>query len=257
MLTDPMPGYDEHVIQRIAALRVETPSWGYGNSGTRFKVFAQPGAARTIWEKLADAGMVHRLTGICPTVAIHVPWDRVDDWDALGQAAADHGVAIGAVNPNLFQEDDYRLGSLCHPDARVRRRAVEHVLDCVGIARALGSGIVSLWLADGTNYPGQDDLRARRRRLLDGLREIYAGLDPGMRLLVEYKFFEPGFYHTDLADCGTAYSVCTELGPRPRSWSTPATTPRGPTSSTSSPSCWTAPASAASTSTRASTPTTT
>jgi L-rhamnose isomerase/sugar isomerase len=205
---------DEHVVQRIAALRVETPSWGYGNSGTRFKVFAQPGAARTVWEKLADAGMVHRLTGICPTVAVHVPWDRVDDWDALGRAAAEHGVAIGAVNPNLFQEDDYRLGSLCHPDARVRRRAVEHVLDCVGIARAVGSGIVSLWLADGTNYPGQDDLRARRRRLLEGLREIHAGLDPGMRLLVEYKFFEPGFYHTDLADWGTAYSACLELGPQ-------------------------------------------
>jgi L-rhamnose isomerase/sugar isomerase len=209
-----MDGYAEDVIQRIGALRVETPSWGYGNSGTRFKVFAQPGAARTVWEKLADAGMVHRLTGICPTVAIHIPWDRVDDWDALGQAAASHGVAIGAVNPNLFQEDDYRLGSLCHPHAAVRRRAVEHVLDCVGIASAVSSSIVSLWLADGTNYPGQDDLRARRRRLLEALRQIYAGLAPGMRLLVEYKFFEPGFYHTDLADWGTAYSVCTELGPQ-------------------------------------------
>jgi L-rhamnose isomerase / sugar isomerase len=205
---------DEHVIQRIGALRVETPSWGYGNSGTRFKVFAQPGAARTIWEKVADAGVVHRLTGICPTVAVHVPWDRVDDWGALGRAAADHGVAIGAVNPNLFQEDDYRLGSLCHPDAGVRRRAVKHVLDCVGIARAVGSGILSLWLADGTNYPGQDDLRARRRRLVEGLREIYAGLESGMRLLIEYKFFEPGFYHTDLADWGTAYSACLELGPQ-------------------------------------------
>jgi L-rhamnose isomerase / sugar isomerase len=128
--------------------------------------------------------------------------------------AAEHGVAIGAVNPNLFQEDDFRLGSLCHPDAAVRRRAVAHVLDCVGIARAVGSRTVSLWLADGTNYPGQDDLRARRRRLVDGLREIHAGLDPDMRLLVEYKFFEPGFYHTDLADWGTAYSLCLELGPR-------------------------------------------
>jgi L-rhamnose isomerase/sugar isomerase len=198
----------------LDALRVETPSWGYGNSGTRFKVFAQSGAARTIWEKIADAGMVHRLTGACPTVAIHIPWDRVDDWQALGRAAAEHGVAIGAVNPNLFQQDDYRLGSLCHPDAAVRRRATDHVLECVGIAREVGSSIVSLWLADGTNYPGQDDLRARRRRLLEGLHEIYAGLGPGMRLLVEYKFFEPGFYHTDLADWGTAHSVCTELGPQ-------------------------------------------
>jgi L-rhamnose isomerase/sugar isomerase len=213
-LTDPTRGYAENVIQRIGALRVETPSWGYGNSGTRFKVFAQPGAASTVWEKLADAGMVHRLTGICPTVAIHIPWDTVDDWDALARAAAGHGVAIGAVNPNLFQEDDYRLGSLCHPRAAVRRRAVEHVLDCVGIASAVGSSIVSLWLADGTNYPGQDDLRARRQRLLEALREIYAGLAPGMRLLVEYKLFEPGFYHMDLADWGTAYAVCTELGPQ-------------------------------------------
>jgi L-rhamnose isomerase / sugar isomerase len=212
--TDPASGYDERVMERIAGLRIETPSWGYGNSGTRFKVFAQPGAARTIGEKLADAGMVHRLTGICPSVAVHIPWDLVDDWDALGRVAAEHGVAIGAVNPNLFQEDDFRLGSLCHPDAAVRRRAVAHVLDCVGIARAVGSRTVSLWLADGTNYPGQDDLRARRRRLVDGLREIHAGLDPDMRLLVEYKFFEPGFYHTDLADWGTAYSLCLELGPR-------------------------------------------
>jgi len=213
---DPLPRTTEYerVLERIGALRVETPSWGYGNSGTRFKVFAQPGAARTIWEKLADAGMVHRLTGVCPTVAIHIPWDRVDDWDALGRAAATQGLAIGAVNPNLFQDDDYRLGSLCHPDPAVRRRAVNHVLDCAEIARALGSRIVSLWLADGTNYPGQDDLRARRRRLVEGLHEIYAGLAPDMRLLVEYKFFEPGFYHTDLADWGTAYSVCLELGPQ-------------------------------------------
>lgn len=205
---------DDALLERLGRLRVETPSWGYGNSGTRFKVFAQPGAARTIDEKLADAGLVHRLTGVCPTVAVHIPWDRAGDWAALRRAAAEHGVAIGAVNPNLFQEDDYRLGSLCHPDAGVRRRAVAHVLDCVGIARALGSGIVSLWLADGTNYPGQDDFRARRRRLAAGLREIYAALEPGMRLLVEYKFFEPGLYHTDLADWGTAYALCLELGPQ-------------------------------------------
>ncbi|HXM58975.1 MAG TPA: L-rhamnose isomerase [Candidatus Dormibacteraeota bacterium] len=203
---------DERILERIGALRVETPSWGYGNSGTRFKVFAQPGAARTVWEKLADAGTVHRLTGVCPTVAIHVPWDRVEDWAALGRAAGEHGVAIGAVNPNLFQDDAYRLGSLCHPDAAVRRRAIDHVLECVEIAQAVGSDIVSLWLADGTNYPGQDDLRARRRRLAAALREIYAALEPGMRLLVEYKPFEPGFYHTDIADWGAAYALCLELG---------------------------------------------
>jgi L-rhamnose isomerase/sugar isomerase len=202
------------VLARIDALRVETPSWGYGDSGTRFKVFAQPGAARTIEEKLADAGMVHRLTGISPSVAIHVPWDRVDDWDALRRLAASQGVAIGAVNPNLFQDDDYRLGSLCSGSEAVRRKAVAHVLECLDIARAVGSSTVSLWLPDGTNYPGQDDLRARRRRLLDGLGEVYAALPDGMRLLVEYKFFEPGFYHTDIADWGAALAICQELGPR-------------------------------------------
>jgi len=201
------------LIERINALRVETPSWAYGNSGTRFKVFAQPGAARTIEEKLADAAVVNRLTGICPSVAIHIPWDRVDDWTALLDVAAGHGVKIGAINPNLFQDDEYMLGSLCHPSASVRRRSVDHVLDCIEIARAVGSSIVSLWLADGTNYPGQDDLRARRRRLLECLRQIYCALPPGVRLLVEYKFFEPGFYSTDLPDWGTAYAVCVELGP--------------------------------------------
>lgn len=202
------------MIARINALRVETPSWGYGNSGTRFKVFAQPGAARTIEEKLADAGLVNRLTGICPTVAIHIPWDRVDDWSGLRQLAAGQKVGIGAVNPNLFQDDDYRLGSLAHPESAVRRKAVNHVLECIEIAGQVGSSIVSLWLADGTNYPGQDDLRARRRRLLEGLKEIYSALPEGMRLLVEYKFFEPGFYSTDLPDWGTAYGLCLELGPQ-------------------------------------------
>lgn len=204
----------ERALERMAALRVETPSWGYGDSGTRFKVFAQAAAARTVWEKLADAGMVHRLTGVCPTVAVHIPWDRVDDWGGLAEEAGRHGVSIGAVNPNLFQEDAYRLGSLCHPDPGVRRQAVDHVLECVGIARELGSATVSLWLADGTNYPGQDDLRARRRRLMDGLRAVYAGLGGDVRLLIEYKFFEPGFYHTDLADWGAAYAACLELGPQ-------------------------------------------
>ena len=216
-MTEPRtPGARERLIERINALRVETPSWGYGNSGTRFKVFAQPGAARTIEEKLADAAVVNRLTGICPSVAIHIPWDRVDDWAALRHVAAGHGVKIGAINPNLFQDDEYMLGSLCHPSASVRRRSVDHVLDCIEIARAVGSSIVSLWLADGTNYPGQDDLRARRRRLLESLRQIYSALPPGVRLLVEYKFFEPGFYSTDLPDWGTAYTVCLELGPEAR-----------------------------------------
>jgi L-rhamnose isomerase/sugar isomerase len=205
---------DSLIIDRINGLRLETPSWGYGNSGTRFKVFGQPGAARTIEEKLADAGMVHRLTGICPTVAIHVPWDKLDDWAALSNLAARNGVRIGAVNPNLFQDDEYMLGSLAHPDAAIRQRAVAHVLECIEIAKKVGSTIVSLWLADGTNYAGQDDLRSRHRRLVECLREIYAALPAGTRLLVEYKFFEPGFYSTDLPDWGTAYATCLDLGPQ-------------------------------------------
>lgn len=205
---------DVSVIDRINRLRIETPSWGYGNSGTRFKVFAQPGAARTIEEKFADAGMVNRLTGICPAVAIHIPWDRVDDWDGLRRVAAGHGVKIGAINPNLFQDDEYMLGSLAHPSVEIRRRAVDHVIECIEIARIVGSSIVSLWLADGTNYPGQDDLRSRSRRLTEALRQIYSALPAGMRLLVEYKFFEPGFYSTDLPDWGAAYAMCLDLGPQ-------------------------------------------
>jgi L-rhamnose isomerase/sugar isomerase len=231
------------VLQAIQAFTVETPSWGYGNSGTRFKVFPWPGAARTLLEKLDDAAMVQRVTGACPGVAIHIPWDQVDDWAAVQAHAANLGVRIGAVNPNLFQDDVYRLGSLCHPDAVVRRRAVNHVLDCIQIAQEVRSEVISLWLADGTNYPGQDDFRRRRHRLLDALQEIYAALPSGtgaratngsesaatvvpasqipqapvaagMRLLIEYKFFEPAFYHSDLPDWGTSLLLCQKLGPQ-------------------------------------------
>jgi L-rhamnose isomerase/sugar isomerase len=208
------PEVDQRLVQRINGLRVETPSWGYGNSGTRFKVFSQPGAAQTVEEKIADAGLVHKLTGICPTVALHIPWDRASDWNELKRVASSHGIAIGAINPNLFQDDDYRLGSFCNPSAAIRRRAVEHVLECIDIARETGSTAIGLWLADGTNYPGQDDLRDRGLRLRACLGEVYRALPPGVRLLVEYKFFEPGFYSTDLPDWGTALEICTELGPQ-------------------------------------------
>jgi L-rhamnose isomerase / sugar isomerase len=202
------------VLQAIQAFTVETPSWGYGNSGTRFKVFPWAGAARTLLEKLDDAAMVQRVTGACPGVAIHIPWDQVDDWSSVQAHAANLGVRIGAVNPNLFQNDVYRLGSLCHPDAAVRRQAINHVLDCVHIAQEVHSEVISLWLADGTNYPGQDDFRRRRHRLLEALQEIYAALPVGMRLLIEYKFFEPAFYHTDLPDWGTSLLLCQKLGPQ-------------------------------------------
>ena len=203
---------ENSALSRLRALQIETPSWGYGNSGTRFHVYPCPGAARTVQERIADAALVHRLTGCCPTVALHIPWDAVDDYPALKRYAEEHGVGIGAINPNLFGSDEYRLGSICHPDADVRARAVEHSRECIQIAEQVGSPVISLWLADGTNYPGQDDLRDRHARLLEGLQEVYASLPAGMRLLVEYKFFEPGFYSTDLPDWGTAALACRRLG---------------------------------------------
>jgi L-rhamnose isomerase / sugar isomerase len=205
---------EAQVLDRLAALEIETPSWGYGNSGTRFHVFPWPGAARNAFERLDDAALVHRLTGVCPSVALHIPWDRVDDWDALAAHAADRGIRVGAINPNLFGEDEYRLGSFCSPAPDVRAKALDHCRECVEIAQTLGSPAISLWLADGTNYPGQDDLAARYRRLADGLEQLYALLPPGMKLLVEYKFFEPGFYSTDLPDWGTSALMCRRLGPQ-------------------------------------------
>jgi len=202
------------VLERLRRLEIETPSWGYGNSGTRFHVYPWPGAARTAHERIDDAALVHRLTGCCPSVALHIPWDAVDDYGALRRHAEERGIRIGAINPNLFGDDAYRLGSICHPDERVRKEAVAHCLECVEIARETGSTIVSLWLADGTNYPGQDDLTERHARLLAGLEEVYDALPPDLRLLVEYKFFEPAFYSTDLPDWGTAALVCRRLGPQ-------------------------------------------
>jgi L-rhamnose isomerase / sugar isomerase len=202
------------VLELLKALEIETPSWGYGNSGTRFHVFPWPGAARTVWERIDDAALVHRLTSCCPSVALHIPWDRVDNWAALRDYANERGIRVGAINPNLFGDDEYRLGSICHPDASVRARALDHCRECVEIAQEVGSTIISLWLADGTNYPGQDDLRGRHARLATGLEELYALLPAGMRLLVEYKFFEPSFYSTDLPDWGTAALLCRRLGPQ-------------------------------------------
>ena len=204
----------EAIKQALKAQRVETPSWGYGDSGTRFKTFPWPGAARDVREKLADAAMVHRLTGICPSVALHIPWDMVDDWAELKAYGESLGVRIGAINPNLFQDEVYKLGSVCHHDPAVRRRAIEHMLECVEIARVTGSTLLSLWFADGTNYAGQDSLAERKHRLLESLRQVYAAMPADMRMLIEYKFFEPAFYHTDLADWGTAYAVALKLGPQ-------------------------------------------
>ena len=191
---------------------VETPSWAYGNSGTRFKVFAQQGVPRTPQEKLEDAAQVHAFTGVAPTVALHIPWDKVEDYAALAKFAEERGVKLGAINSNTFQDDAYKLGSICHPDASVRRKALDHLLECVDIMDATGSTDLKLWFADGTNYPGQDDLRARQDRLAEGLSEVYDRLGDGQRMLLEYKFFEPAFYSTDVPDWGTAYAHCLKLG---------------------------------------------
>ncbi len=204
----------EGVKAQLRGHRIETPSWAYGNSGTRFKVYAQAGVPRTPQEKIADAAKVHELTGVAPSIALHIPWDRVDDYPALARFAADHGIAIGAINPNVFQEDDYRLGSVCNPDPKVRRKATDHLLECVEIGVLTGSTILSLWFADGTNYPGQDSIRARQDRLADALSEVYGQLPDGMRMLVEYKLFEPSFYTMDLPDWGTSFAHCVNLGPK-------------------------------------------
>ncbi|MFF5504108.1 L-rhamnose isomerase [Streptomyces roseolus] len=198
----------------LAAQRIETPSWGYGNSGTRFKVFAQPGVPRDPYEKLDDAAEVHARTGVAPKVSLHIPWDRVDDYAALGAYAKERGLELGAINSNTFQEDDYRLGSVCHPDPKVRRKAVGHLLECVDIMDATGSTDLKLWFADGTNYPGQDDVTARQDRLAECLAEVYARLGDDQRMLLEYKLFEPAFYTTDVPDWGTAYAHCLKLGPK-------------------------------------------
>ncbi|MFC8956131.1 L-rhamnose isomerase [Streptomyces sp. NPDC057101] len=198
----------------LKAQRIETPSWGYGNSGTRFKVFAQPGVPRTPWEKLDDASKVHEFTGAAPKVSLHIPWDRTDDYAALAAYAKDRGLELGAINSNTFQDDDYRLGSVCHPDAKTRRKAVDHLLECVDIMDATGSSDLKLWFADGTNYPGQDDIVGRQDRLAESLAEVYERLGEHQRILLEYKFFEPAFYTTDVPDWGTSYAHCLKLGPK-------------------------------------------
>jgi L-rhamnose isomerase len=194
--------------------RIETPSWGYANSGTRFKVFTQDGVPRTAYEKVDDAAMVHRFTGVAPTVSLHIPWDKVDDYADLAKHAAGQGVALGVINANVFQEDDYMLGSVANPDPGVRRKATDHLLECIDIMDQTGSPELKLWFADGTNYPGQDSIRLRQDRLADALRETYDRLGDEQRMLLEYKLFEPSFYTTDVPDWGTSYAHCLELGER-------------------------------------------
>lgn len=200
--------------EQLDALRIEVPSWAYGNSGTRFRVFGTPGTPRDPFEKVSDAAEVHRHTGLAPTVAIHYPWDKVDDVAALRRHAEDLGVALGTVNSNTFQDEDYKFGSLTHPDARVRQKAIDHHRECIDVMHETGSRDLKVWLADGTNYPGQGSIRQRQDHLAESLAEIYAALGEQQRMVLEYKFFEPAFYHTDVPDWGTSYVHCAALGER-------------------------------------------
>jgi L-rhamnose isomerase/sugar isomerase len=198
----------------LAEQAIELPSWAFGNSGTRFKVFAQPGVPRDPFEKISDAAQVHRYTGLAPTVALHIPWDKVASYRELREHAQSCGVALGTINSNTFQDDDYKLGSLTHSDARIRQKAIDHHFACLEIMQETQSRDLKIWLADGTNYPGQDDMRSRQDRLAESLHRIYERLGDSQRLVLEYKFFEPAFYHTDVPDWGTAYAHVSALGDR-------------------------------------------
>ena len=193
---------------------IELPSWAFGNSGTRFRVFTTPGTPRTPEEKIADAAQVHAVTGLAPTVALHIPWDRVEDYAALRAFAQDHGVDLGTVNSNTFQDETYKFGSLASSDPAARRKAIDHHFDCIDIMHETGSQDLKIWLADGTNYPGQDDIRRRQDHLAESLAAIYARIGMHQRLVLEYKFFEPAFYHTDVPDWGTSYAQVLALGER-------------------------------------------
>ena len=198
----------------LSRLGVETPSWAYGNSGTRFKVFGQPGVPRDPYEKVADAAQVHKYTGAAPTVALHIPLDKVADYKDFATHAQSLVVKLGTINSNTFQDDQYILGSVCAPDPKVRANAVAHLLDCIEIMNQVNVQDLKLWFADGTNYPGQDNIADRQNRLAESLEKVYAHLGANQRMLLEYKFFEPAFYHTDVPDWGTSLLHCMALGPK-------------------------------------------
>ncbi|MCD6552179.1 L-rhamnose isomerase [Thermotoga sp.] len=204
----------EKFFKELDELKFELPSWAFSDTGTRFAVFHEEGAARNVFERIEDAALVHELTGCCPSVALHIPWDRVEDWEELKEFAKEKGLKIGAINPNLFQDPDYKYGSLTNPSEKTRKKAIAHVMECVDIAEKTGSKVISLWLADGTDYPGQDDFRSRKKRLEESLKYIYESMPEDMYLFIEYKFFEPAFYHTDIPDWGTSYLLSEKLGER-------------------------------------------
>lgn len=204
----------EQITPQLERLAIEVPSWAYGNSGTRFKVFSTPGTPRTVQEKIDDAAQVHRHTGLAPKIALHIPWDTVDDYGALRRYAEDQGLRLGTINSNTFQDDAYKFGSLTAADSGVRQKAIDHHLACIEVMNATGSRDLKIWLADGSNYPGQNDLRQRQDTLAESLAVIYAQLSEDQRLILEYKFFEPAFYATDVPDWGTSYVHVAALGER-------------------------------------------
>ena len=205
---------NKDALSTLDTLEIEVPSWAYGNSGTRFRVFSTPGSPRNVFEKISDAAEVHKNTNLSPRVALHIPWDKVDNMKDVSKYAQDNGVDIGTINSNTFQEEDYKFGSLTHHDNRIRQRAIDHHLECLEIMNQTGSNDLKIWLADGSNYPGQVNLRHRQDRLQESLKAIYSQLSKNQRLVLEYKFFEPAFYHTDVPDWGTAYVQVAELGPQ-------------------------------------------
>lgn len=204
--------FNAEIKQVLESQAIELPSWAFGNSGTRFKVFTTPGTPRDPFEKIADAAKVHKFTMLAPRVALHIPWDMVDNFADLGKHAEDHGVSLGTVNSNTFQNEIYKFGSLTHVDKKIRQEAIDHHLRCIDIMDETGSQDLKIWLADGSNYPGQVNIRARQDRLHDSLQQIYSRLGDNQRMVLEYKFFEPAFYHTDVPDWGTAYVQVLALG---------------------------------------------
>src|SRR5579885_1599715 len=207
----------DRIFAALDRFQIELPSWGFANTGTRFGKYLQAAAATTIEEKLSDAGQVHAVTGICPTVAVHVLWDFPEgpqQADTVGAIAARYGVSIGAINPNLFQDQEYKYGSFGNPDASVRKKAFDHCVDSIEIAKKTGSRDISLWFADGSNYPGAANIRQRKKWFEENLAALHERLTKDQRLLVEYKPFEPAFYHTDIADWGMAMHLARAAGPQ-------------------------------------------
>jgi L-rhamnose isomerase/sugar isomerase len=206
--------FSPEIQSALAQQGIELPSWAFGNSGTRFRVFPTAGTPRDPFEKIADAAQVNRYTGLAPSVALHIPWDKVDDYSVLRRHAEDLGVTLGTINSNTFQDEDYKFGALTHHDDRIRQKAIDHHYECIEVMDATGSRDLKIWLAEGSNYPGQNDMRGRQDRLADSLQQIYARLSGEQRLVLEYKFFEPAFYHTDVPDWGTSYAQVVQLGER-------------------------------------------